>query len=83
MSAHGRDQSCQSSGNGVPPPPPQVTLHQQDLERIDVLNDECKELEILYLQNNLIGRIGAPPPFALGDGHPISRGEGEGGGKVY
>jgi len=35
----------------------EVTLHQQDLERIDVLNDECKELEILYLQNNLIGRI--------------------------
>lgn len=41
-----------------PPPPPQITLHQQDLERIDVINDECKELEILYLQNNLIPRIG-------------------------
>eukprot|EP00668_Euglena_longa_P014460 GGOE01018450.1.p1 GENE.GGOE01018450.1~~GGOE01018450.1.p1 ORF type:complete len:385 (-),score=149.76 GGOE01018450.1:308-1462(-) len=35
----------------------EITLHQQDLERIDVINDECKELEILYLQNNLISRI--------------------------
>eukprot|EP00667_Euglena_gracilis_P015445 EG_transcript_16069 len=35
----------------------EITLHQQDLEQIDVINDECKELEILYLQNNLIPRI--------------------------
>lgn len=35
----------------------EITLHQQDLERIDVINDECKELEILYLQNNLISKI--------------------------
>eukprot|EP00906_Rhabdomonas_costata_P036250 RCo050893 len=35
----------------------ELTLHQQDLERIDLINDHCRELEILYLQNNLISKI--------------------------
>lgn len=35
----------------------ELTLHQQDLEKIDCVNDECKMLQILYLQNNLIGKI--------------------------
>lgn len=35
----------------------EVSLHQQELERIEVLGQVCKHLEILYLQNNLIPRI--------------------------
>ena len=40
-----------------PPFPPQVTLHQQDIERIEVLGQACRHLEIIYLQNNLIGKL--------------------------
>lgn len=36
----------------------EVSLHQQDIERIEHLDRWCKELRILYLQNNLIPRIG-------------------------
>lgn len=36
----------------------EVSLHQQDIERIEHLGRWCKELRILYLQNNLIPRIG-------------------------
>jgi len=35
----------------------EITLHQQELERIEVVGDVCRALEILYLQNNLIPRI--------------------------
>uniref|UniRef100_A0A3Q4HGS4 Leucine-rich repeat-containing protein 6 n=1 Tax=Neolamprologus brichardi TaxID=32507 RepID=A0A3Q4HGS4_NEOBR len=35
----------------------EVSLHQQDIERIEHLDRWCKELRILYLQNNLIPRI--------------------------
>ncbi|KAK5860455.1 hypothetical protein PBY51_021930 [Eleginops maclovinus] len=35
----------------------EVTLHQQDVERIEHIERWCKELKILYLQNNLIPRI--------------------------
>ncbi|XP_068094139.1 dynein axonemal assembly factor 11 isoform X2 [Hyperolius riggenbachi] len=35
----------------------ELSLHQQDLERIEHLDRWCKELKILYLQNNLIPRI--------------------------
>ncbi|KAJ4920173.1 hypothetical protein JOQ06_024324, partial [Pogonophryne albipinna] len=35
----------------------EVTLHQQDLEGIEHIERWCKELKILYLQNNLIPRI--------------------------
>eukprot|EP00755_Sulcionema_specki_P023062 Sspe_Gene.77968::Locus_48753_Transcript_1_1_Confidence_1.000_Length_1054::g.77968::m.77968/K19753/LRRC6; protein TilB len=35
----------------------EITLHQQDLERIEVVGEVCRELRILYLQNNLIPRI--------------------------
>ncbi|XP_075684050.1 dynein axonemal assembly factor 11 [Rhinoderma darwinii] len=35
----------------------EISLHQQDLERIDHLDKWCKELKILYLQNNLIPKI--------------------------
>ncbi|CAJ0928074.1 unnamed protein product [Ranitomeya imitator] len=36
----------------------EISLHQQDLERIEHLDKWCRELKILYLQNNLIPRIG-------------------------
>ncbi|KAG7260787.1 hypothetical protein CRUP_026919 [Coryphaenoides rupestris] len=35
----------------------EVSLHQQDIERIQHLDTWCRELRILYLQNNLIPRI--------------------------
>jgi protein TilB len=38
-----------------------VSLHGQDIERIDLLAQACRHLKILYLQNNVIGRIGARP----------------------
>lgn len=36
----------------------EVSLHQQDLERIEHISRWCRDLRILYLQNNLIPRIG-------------------------
>eukprot|EP00756_Hemistasia_phaeocysticola_P055396 Hpha_TRINITY_DN31331_c0_g1::TRINITY_DN31331_c0_g1_i1::g.194524::m.194524/K19753/LRRC6; protein TilB len=35
----------------------EITLHQQELEGIEVVGDVCRALEILYLQNNIIPRI--------------------------
>jgi hypothetical protein len=35
----------------------EVALHQQNIERIEVLGHLCPKLKILYLQNNLIGKI--------------------------
>ncbi|VDN98144.1 unnamed protein product [Rodentolepis nana] len=35
----------------------ELTLHQQDIEKIEFLNKNCTKLKILYLQNNLISRI--------------------------
>ncbi|CAL8087772.1 unnamed protein product [Calicophoron daubneyi] len=35
----------------------ELSLHQQNLERIENLDKWCRELKILYLQNNLIPRI--------------------------
>ena len=40
--------------------PQEVALHSQGLERIELLGHACRELRILYLQNNVIGRIGTP-----------------------
>lgn len=37
----------------------ELSLHQQDIERLEHLDRWCRELRILYLQNNLIPRIGA------------------------
>lgn len=36
----------------------EVSLHQQDIEKIEHIGRWCRELRILYLQNNLIPRIG-------------------------
>ncbi|XP_022617465.1 protein tilB homolog [Seriola dumerili] len=35
----------------------EVSLHQQDIERIEHLDRWCRDLRILYLQNNLVPRI--------------------------
>lgn len=36
----------------------EVSLHQQEIERIEHIGRWCRNLKILYLQNNLIPRIG-------------------------
>lgn len=36
----------------------EVSLHQQDIERIEHIHKWCRDLKILYLQNNLIPKIG-------------------------
>ncbi|XP_016385320.1 protein tilB homolog [Sinocyclocheilus rhinocerous] len=36
----------------------EVSLHQQDIERIEHIDKWCRDLKILYLQNNLIPKIG-------------------------
>lgn len=35
----------------------EISLHQQNIERIELLGHACRDLKILYLQNNLISRI--------------------------
>lgn len=40
----------------------EVSLHQQNIERIEHIDRWCRNLKILYLQNNLIPRIGEVPP---------------------
>lgn len=35
----------------------EVTLHQQNIERIELIGNVSRNLEILYLQNNVIGKI--------------------------
>lgn len=36
----------------------EVTLHQFDIERIENLDVYCRRLRILFLQNNVISKIG-------------------------
>lgn len=42
----------------------EVSLHQQNIEKIEHIERWCRNLKILYLQNNLIPRIGEPAPTA-------------------
>ncbi|XP_026797064.3 dynein axonemal assembly factor 11 [Pangasianodon hypophthalmus] len=35
----------------------EISLHQQDIERIEYIDRWCRDLKILYLQNNLISKI--------------------------
>lgn len=35
----------------------EVTLHQYEIEKIELLEQYCRHLRILYLQNNVIGRM--------------------------
>jgi len=36
----------------------ELSLHQQDIEKIEYLDKWCRDLRILYLQSNLIEKIG-------------------------
>lgn len=36
----------------------EISLHQRDIERIEHIDRWCRDLKILYLQNNLIPKIG-------------------------
>ena len=38
----------------------ELSLHGQDIEAIELVGQACRHLKILYLQNNVIGRIGEP-----------------------
>ncbi|KAG5499091.1 hypothetical protein GH5_03793 [Leishmania sp. Ghana 2012 LV757] len=35
----------------------EIALHQQDIEKIELIGDACRQLEIVYLCNNYISRI--------------------------
>ena len=35
----------------------EISLHQLNIERIDLLGHACRGLKILYLQNNLISKL--------------------------
>lgn len=35
----------------------EISLHQQDIEKIENLDKWCRDLKILYLQSNLIPKI--------------------------
>jgi len=35
----------------------ELSLHQQDIIKIEMIDNHCRHLKILYLQNNLIGKI--------------------------
>ena len=35
----------------------EISLHQQNIERIELLGRACPQLKILYLQNNLISSL--------------------------
>lgn len=36
----------------------ELSLHQQDIEKIEHLDKWCRDMKILYLQSNLIDKIG-------------------------
>lgn len=56
----------------------EVSLHQQNIEKIEHIERWCRNLKILYLQNNLIPRIGelGPPGSAREKDRPELRGSG-------
>jgi protein TilB len=35
----------------------EISLHQLEIEKIEVIGDICRKLKILYLQNNIISKI--------------------------
>lgn len=35
----------------------EISLHQLEIEKIETLDKYCKNLKIVYLQNNLIGKL--------------------------
>lgn len=43
----------------------ELSLHQEDVEKIEHINNWCKDIQILYLQANLIAKIGKILPVFL------------------
>ncbi len=43
--------------DGVLPDLEEISLHQLEIERIEVIGSVCRKLKILYLQNNIIPRL--------------------------
>lgn len=39
----------------------EISLHQEDIESIEIIQDLCRDLKILLLQSNLISKIGNSP----------------------
>ena len=45
----------------------EVSLHQQEIERIEALGHVCRHLKILYMQNNLVSKLeNLSPPQGAG-----------------
>jgi len=42
---------------GILPDLEEISLHQLEIERIEVIGDICRKIQILYLQNNIIPKI--------------------------
>ena len=36
----------------------EIAIHQEDIEKIEVLGQACRHLKIIYLQDNLILKLG-------------------------
>ena len=59
----------------------ELSLHQQEIERLEHIDRWCRDLKILYLQNNLIGKIGECSGLcSRGFWDPLDGCPGEGGG---
>lgn len=43
----------------------EVALHQQNIERLELVQEACPRLKILLLHDNLISKIGAPTMDAM------------------
>ena len=43
----------------------EITLHQFDIERIELLEEYCRRLRIVFLQSNQIMKIGMQRPFSM------------------
>lgn len=58
-------------------------MHQQEIERLEHIDKWCRDLKILYLQNNFIGKIGESQGpgshdfFKILDGRVLSLGQGD------
>jgi len=39
----------------------ELAIHQEDIEKIELLGQACRHLKILYLQDNLIHKLGSCP----------------------
>lgn len=51
----------------------ELSLHQEDVEKIEHINNWCRDIQILYLQANLIAKIGEDILEKKSKHHHISR----------